>query len=148
MNLLKVQIELLKEERKELLKKQSLLANYASDNTKQRLAQIEEILEKENFQIISPERIDRIDIGVPFKLEIDYGDEEKEVMAGVLVEERVTTEPIDKFITSISPLGEAIHRLGLGESFSYTVNKTNTISGRVLEINLPTEEKMAELVKK
>lgn len=69
-------------------------------------------------------------------------------MEGVLVEQRITTEPHDKFITTISPLGEAIHRLSLGEDFSYTVNKTNVISGRILEINLPTEERMAELVKK
>lgn len=148
MNLLQVQIDLLKEEKKEILKKQSTGSYYVSANDDVRLTEIDEILKKEDFLIVSPERVDRIDIGVPFKLEIDYGDDDKEIMEGVLVEQRITTEPHDKFITTISPLGEAIHRLSLGEDFSYTVNKTNVISGRILEINLPTEERMAELVKK
>ena len=141
MKLTDIQKELLKQEEKELLKK---IGMGTEDNqARPRLRMIELILK--THEKANPKEDDTLEIGKEFTVALDYGDDDKEVFTGILVEEKVIPRVN---LTSIeSPLGNAILNRKIGDDFSYTIERGYKVNGRILDANIPTIERAREIVK-
>lgn len=141
MRLTEIQRELLMEEEKDLQKKIGI--GMEDDNTRPRLREIDLILRAS--EDIKPTQSDKLEVGHEFTVALDYGDNDKDLLTGILVEEKVVT---NSNLTSIeSPLGKAIVGRRIGENFNYTVQKDFHVSGRILDANIPTIERAREIVK-
>lgn len=112
-------------------------------NTRPRLREIELILKVS--EDIKPVQSDKLEVGYEFTVSLDYGDDDKDLHTGILVEEKVAA---NSNLTSIaSPLGKAIVGRRIGENFNYTVQKDFHVNGRILDANIPTIERAREIVK-
>lgn len=141
MKLTEIQKELLKEEEKDLYKKIGM--GMEDDQTRPRLRMIDLMLK--TAEDVTPTESEVLEIGKEFTIAIDYGDDDKDVFTGILVEEKAVT---NLNLTSIgSPLGNAIVGRKIGDDFSYTLEKGYKVNGRILDANIPTIERAREIVK-
>lgn len=142
MKLTEIQQELLKQEEKELLKK--IGVGMEDEQTRSQLRMIELMLK--TSEIATPTESDLLEIGKEFTVSMDYGDDDKEIFTGILVEEKALP---NLHLTSIaSPLGNAISGRKIGDDFSYTLERGYKVTGRILDANIPTLERAREIVKK
>ena len=96
---------------------------------------------------IVPTESEKVEPGKEFTVSLDYGDDDKEILTGILVEERTTLISNNNLISVQSPLGQAILGQPIGKEFNYNVQKTFHVSGRILDANIPTIERAKEIVK-
>lgn len=142
MKLTEIQQELLKQEEKELLKR--IGVGMEDEQTRSQLRMIELMLK--TSEIATPTESDLLEIGKEFTVSMDYGDDDKEIFTGILVEEKALP---NLHLTSIaSPLGNAISGRKIGDDFSYTLERGYKVTGRILDANIPTLERAREIVKK
>ena len=140
MRLTEIQKELLKEEEKELCRKLGM--GMGDNNSLEEIRQLIKTSEK-----IVPTESEKVEPGKEFTVSLDYGDDDKEILTGILVEERTTLISKNNFISDQSPLGQAILGQPIGKEFNYNVQKTFHVSGRILDANIPTIERAKEIVK-
>ena len=140
MRLTEIQKELLKEEEKELCRKLGM--GMGDNNSLEEIRQLIKTSEK-----IVPTESEIVEPGKEFTVSLDYGDDDKEILTGILVEERTTLISNNNLISVQSPLGQAILGQPIGKEFNYNVQKTFHVSGRILDANIPTIERAKEIVK-
>lgn len=141
MRLTEIQKELLKEEEKELCRKLGM--GMGDNNSLEEIRQLIKTSEK-----IVPTESEKVEPGKEFTVSLDYGDNDKEILTGILVEERTTLISNNNNLISVqSPLGQAILGQPIGKEFNYNVQKTFHVSGRILDANIPTIERAKEIVK-
>ena len=140
MRLTEIQKELLKEEEKELCRKLGM--GMGDNNSLEEIRQLIKTSEK-----IVPTESETVEPGKEFTVSLDYGDDDKEILTGILVEERTTLISNNNLISVQSPLGQAILGQPIGKEFNYNVQKTFHVSGRILDANIPTIERAKEIVK-
>ena len=140
MRLTEIQKELLKEEEKELCRKLGM--GMGDNNSLEEIRQLIKTSEK-----IVPTESEKVEPGKEFTVSLDYCDDDKEILTGILVEERTTLISNNNLISVQSPLGQAILGQPIGKEFNYNVQKTFHVSGRILDANIPTIERAKEIVK-
>lgn len=140
MRLTEIQKELLKEEEKELCRKLGM--GMGDNNSLEEIRQLIKTSEK-----IVPTESEKVEPGKEFTVSLDYGDDDKEILTCILVEERTTLISNNNLISVQSPLGQAILGQPIGKEFNYNVQKTFHVSGRILDANIPTIERAKEIVK-
>ena len=140
MRLTEIQKELWKEEEKELCRKLGM--GMGDNNSLEEIRQLIKTSEK-----IVPTESEKVEPGKEFTVSLDYGDDDKEILTGILVEERTTLISNNNLISVQSPLGQAILGQPIGKEFNYNVQKTFHVSGRILDANIPTIERAKEIVK-
>ena len=140
MRLTEIQKELLKEEEKELCRKLGM--GMGDNNSLEEIRQLIKTSEK-----IVPTESEKVEPGKEFTVSLDYGYDDKEILTGILVEERTTLISNNNLISVQSPLGQAILGQPIGKEFNYNVQKTFHVSGRILDANIPTIERAKEIVK-
>ena len=141
MRLTEIQKELLKEEEKELCRKLGM--GMGDNNSLEKIRQLIKTSEK-----IVPTESEKVEPGKEFTVSLDYGDDDKEILTCILVEERTTLISNNNNLISVqSPLGQAILGQPIGKEFNYNVQKTFHVSGRILDANIPTIERAKEIVK-
>ena len=140
MRLTEIQKDLLKEEEKELCRKLGM--GMGDNNSLEEIRQLIKTSEK-----IVPTESEKVESGKEFTVSLDYGDDDKEILTCILVEERTTLISNNNLISVQSPLGQAILGQPIGKEFNYNVQKTFHVSGRILDANIPTIERAKEIVK-
>lgn len=158
MKLVLEQVELLEKEQKKIIEKRKVLLEQKSfiktysyflndggvnevnndekieiDRCNRRIREINSIIA--TSEIVTPSTDNQIEIGSYFKVHLHFQDDDFEIVEGILVDNIVTNEAVDKFFSVKSYLGKSILGKQQDDVFSWQLPNGDITKGKVLEIN-------------